>query len=84
MRVARWQVAIFILLAGPWSLLGHGIAMLKGLLTVPYLAQASAASALAFATFEYMFYECAVVGVAAGAHAVSNGRAFGARRRTRG
>jgi hypothetical protein len=84
MRVARWRVAVFILLAGPWSVLGHGIAMLKGLLNVPYLEQATAFSALTFATFEYMLYECAIVGMAVGARAASSTLGFAGRRRTRG
>ena len=83
-RVAKWQVAVFIILAGPWSAVGHGIAMLKGLLTVPYLVQATAASALAFATVEYMFYECAIVAMAVGARAVSARVGIATRRRTSG
>ncbi len=75
---------MFILLAGPWSVLGHGIAMLKGLLNVPYLEQATAASALTFATFEYMLYECVIVGMAVAARAASARLGFVGRRRTRG
>jgi len=84
LRVSRWPVAVFILLAGPWSVLGHGIAMLKGLLNVPYLAQATAVSALAFATFEYMLYECVIVGMATSARAALSRLVFAGRRRTSG
>jgi hypothetical protein len=44
---------------------GHGIGIQRGLLKVPLLAEASAASALAFGVFEFIFYWCAIVGLAA-------------------
>jgi len=82
MKVAKWQVAVFILLAGPWSALGHGIAVLQGLLNVPYLEKTTAASALTFATFEYMLYESMIVGMAVAARAAASRLGFEGRRRT--
>jgi hypothetical protein len=43
------------------SLVGHGIGISRGLLRVPLLAEASAASALVFGVFEFIFYWCAIV-----------------------
>jgi hypothetical protein len=58
---ARWQVVWFSLLGGLVSLVGHGIGISRGLLRVPLLAEASAASALVFGVFEFIFYWCAIV-----------------------
>ncbi len=60
---ARWQVVWFILLGGLVSLVGHSIGISRGLLRVPLLAEASAASALVFGVFEFIFYWCAMVGL---------------------
>jgi hypothetical protein len=62
---ARWQAVWFCLLGGLVSLVGHGIGISRGLLRVPLLAEASAASALAFGVFEFIFYWCAIVGLGA-------------------
>ena len=61
---ARWQAMWFSLLGGLVSLVGHGIGIRRGLLRVPLLAEASAASALVFGVFEFIFYWCAIVGIA--------------------
>jgi hypothetical protein len=60
---ARGQVLWFILLGGLVSLVGHSIGISRGLLRVPLLAEASAASALVFGVFEFIFYWCAIVGL---------------------
>lgn len=60
----RWPAAWFCLLGGLVSLVGHGIGIRRGLLKVPLLAQASPASALVFGVFEFIFYWCAIVGLA--------------------
>jgi len=62
---SRWPAVWFSLLGGLVSLVGHGIGIRRGLLRVPLLAQASAASALVFGVFEFIFYWCAIVGLAA-------------------
>jgi len=62
---SRWPAVWFSLLGGLVSLVGHGIGIMRGLLRVPLLAQASAASALAFGVFEFIFCWCAIVGLAA-------------------
>ncbi len=62
---SRWQAVWFCLLGGLVSLIGHGIGISRGLLRVPMLAQANAASALTFGVFEFIFYWCAIVGLAA-------------------
>jgi hypothetical protein len=62
---ARWQVVWFILLGGLVSIVGHSIGISRGLMRVPMLAQASAASALVFGVFEFIFYWCAIVGLGA-------------------
>ena len=49
---ARGQAVWFILLGGLISVAGHGIGISRGLLKVPMLAEASAASALVFGVFE--------------------------------
>jgi hypothetical protein len=74
-RSAGWPAVWFALLGGLVSLVGHGIGISRGLMRVPMLAQASAASALAFGVFEFVFYWSVIVGLAVGArHA---GRALG-------
>jgi hypothetical protein len=60
---ARGQVLWFILLGGLVSLVGHSIGISRGLLRVPLLAEASAASALVFGVFEFIFYWCVIVGL---------------------
>jgi hypothetical protein len=60
---ARGQVLWFILLGGLVSLVGHSIGIRRGLMRVPLLAEASAASALAFGVFEFIFYWCVIVGL---------------------
>lgn len=64
-RARRWQAVWFCLLGGLVSLVGHSIGFSRGLLRVPMLVQASAASALTFGVFEFIFYWCAIVGLAA-------------------
>jgi hypothetical protein len=60
---ARGQALWFILLGGLVSLVGHSIGISRGLLQVPLLAEASAASALVFGVFEFIFYWCVIVGL---------------------
>jgi hypothetical protein len=62
---ARGKVLWFCLLGGLVSLVGHSIGIGRGLLRVPLLAQASPESALVFGVFEFIFYWCAIVGLAA-------------------
>ena len=62
--IARWQPVWFCLLGGLVSLVGHGIGIWRGLLRVPLLSEASATSALVFGVFEFVFYWCAIVGLA--------------------
>ena len=59
----RWQALWFSLLGGLVSLVGHGIGISRGLLRVPLLAEVSAASALVFGVFEFIFYWCAIIGL---------------------
>ena len=59
----RWQAVWFCLLGGGMSLVGHGIGIVRGLLRVPLLAEASAISALVFGVFEFIFYWCVIVGI---------------------
>jgi hypothetical protein len=73
----KWQAVWFCLLGGLVSLVGHSIGIRRGLLRVPLLSGASAASALVFGVFEFIFYWCAIVGLGAA------GRWLGARLRTR-
>ncbi len=82
-RHARnWPAAWFCLLGGLVSLVGHSIGFSRGLLRVPMLIHASALSALAFGVFEFIFYWCAIVGLAAAARwirvAMTGGRIPGA------
>jgi len=56
-------VLMFCLLGGLMSLVGHSIGISRGLMRVPMLAEASAASALVFGFFEFIFYWCAIVGI---------------------
>jgi hypothetical protein len=65
LAASRWPAVWFSLLGGLASLVGHGIGIRRGLLRVPLLAQASVASALVFGVFEFIFYWCAIVGLAA-------------------
>ena len=69
----RWQPMWFVLLGGLVSLVGHGIGIARGLLRVPLLSEASAASALVFGVFEFIFYWSGIVLVAAGVKWVSTG-----------
>jgi hypothetical protein len=62
---ARWQAVWFTLLGGLFSLVGHSIGFSRGLLRVPMLAETSAASALTFGVFEFIFYWCAIVALGA-------------------
>jgi hypothetical protein len=64
---AKGQAVWFVLLGGLISLVGHSIGISRGLLHVPMLAQASAASALVFGIFEFIFYWCAIIGLGAAA-----------------
>jgi hypothetical protein len=73
MSAARWQPAWFCLLGGLVSLVGHGIGISRGLLRVPLLAEASAASALTFGVFEFVFYWCVIVGLAVAARKIGLG-----------
>ncbi len=70
---ARRQAVCFILLGGLLSLVGHSIGISRGLLRVPLLAEVSAASALTFGVFEYIFYWCAIVGLAIAAQRMARG-----------
>jgi hypothetical protein len=65
--VPGWPPVWFCLLGGLVSLVGHGIGIWRGLLKVPLLSEASAASALVFGVFEFVFYWCAIVGLAVAA-----------------
>jgi hypothetical protein len=60
---ARGKALWFVLLGGLVSLVGHSIGISRGLLRVPLLAKASAASALVFGVFEFIFYWCVIVGL---------------------
>jgi hypothetical protein len=71
--VARWQPVWFCLLGGLSSLVGHGIGIRRGLLRVPLLSEASTTSVLVFGVFEFVFYWCAIVGLAVAAWRVSLG-----------
>lgn len=70
---ARWQPVWFCLLGGVVSLVGHGIGIRRGLLKVPLLVEASAASALTFGVFEFVFYWCVIVGLAIAAWKAGGG-----------
>jgi len=65
--VPGWPPVWFCLLGGLVSLVGHAIGIWRGLLRVPLLSEASAASALVFGVFEFVFYWCAIVGLAVAA-----------------
>jgi hypothetical protein len=75
---AHGQAVWFVLLGGLLSLVGHGVGIRRGLLRVPLLSEASPASALVFGVFEFVFYWCGIVGLAAAARrlarAVHRGR----------
>ncbi len=64
-RVTHLQVVCFCLLGGLFSLVGHIIGTSRGLMQVPMLAQTSIASAFTFGIFEFIFYFCVIVGLAA-------------------
>jgi hypothetical protein len=64
-RAARWQAVWFCLLGGMVSLVGHTIGISRGLMRVPLLANVSIVSALTFGVFEFIFYWCVIVGLAA-------------------
>jgi len=75
MKTPRWHAVWFVLLGGLVSLVGHGIGISRGLLRVPLLSDASAASALVFGVFEFIFYWCLIVALAsAGRSIVARGR----------
>jgi hypothetical protein len=71
--VARAQPVWFCLLGGLVSLVGHSIGISRGLLRVLLLSQVSAASALVFGVFEFVFYWCAIVGLAVAAWTAGSG-----------
>ncbi len=64
-RAERWQAVWFAVLGGLVSLPGHAIGIARGLLRVPLLSEASATSALVFGVFEFIFYWCVIVVLAA-------------------
>lgn len=61
----RWPGVWFSVCGGIVSLVGHLIGISMGLLRVPLLSQASAESALVFGVFEFIFYWCAILALAA-------------------
>lgn len=63
----RWQAVWFCLLGGLVSLVGHGIGISRGLLRVPLLSEASVTAVLVFGVFEFVFYWCAIMGLAVAA-----------------
>ncbi len=70
MAAPRWRVVWFVVLGGLVSLVGHSIGIARGLMRVPMLRDASAASALAFGVFEFAFYFSLIVLLAAVARRV--------------
>jgi hypothetical protein len=74
LTAARWPAVWFSLCGGLVSLVGHGIGIRRGLLRVPLLSEASAASALVFGVFEFVFYWCAIVGLAVAGRRLGLGR----------
>jgi hypothetical protein len=60
---SRGQALWFILCGGLASLVGHGVGIRRGLMQVPMLAGASAASALVFGIFEFIFYWSVILGL---------------------
>ncbi len=64
---ARWQVVGFCLMGGLFSIVGHSIGAGRGLFKVPLLAETSIPAALTFGVFEFIFYFCCIVGLAAAA-----------------
>ncbi len=61
--IARWCAVWFALFGGLVSIVGHSIGIGRGLLRVPLLSEVSAASALVFGVFEFIFYWCAIIGL---------------------
>lgn len=55
-RARRWPAVWFIVMGGLVSVPGHAIGMARGLMEVPMLSRASAAAALVFGVFEFVFY----------------------------
>ena len=70
MAAARWRAAWFVVLGGLVSMIGHGIGIARGLMRVPMLQDASAASALVFGVVEFAFYFAVIVLLAAAAKRV--------------
>jgi hypothetical protein len=66
LALGKWEPVWFVLLGGLVSLVGHGIGIARGLLRVPLLSEASAASALVFGVFEFIVYWSWIVLLAAG------------------
>jgi hypothetical protein len=64
MFAKKLRVVWFVLLGGAVSLVGHLIGASRGLFRVPLLAQTSIPSALVFGVFEFIFYWCAITGLA--------------------
>ncbi len=64
---AHWPAAWFSVMGGLVSRVGHSIGISRGLMRVPMLAGASAESALVFGVFEFIFYWCGIVALAAAA-----------------
>jgi hypothetical protein len=60
---SRGHALGFILCGGLASLVGHGVGIRRGLMQVPMLASASAASALVFGVFEFIFYWSVILGL---------------------
>ncbi len=68
---ARRQVVGFCLMGGLFSIVGHTIGASRGLFRVPLLAGTSIPAALTFGVFEFIFYFCCIVGLAAAARWMS-------------
>lgn len=62
----RMPLLVFCLLGGTWGLCTHTWAIYRGIMTKPPMLQgASPWAALIFAFFEYIFYWCIIVSLAA-------------------
>ncbi len=70
---ARWQAVWFTLCGGLLSIAGHSVGIARGLMRAPMLANVSVVSALTFGVFEYIFYWCAIVGLAIAAQRMARG-----------